>query len=179
MKNLRLMLASTALAVLTLSGCFLVSGQFLVALDLDTPLNVTGTGSITGLAIDLAEEDIYNDHKDKIKDIADFALLGRVVNNVGTELSLEVYLVDGANATLSLSQIQSTGTKIWGPLTVPGNGEVTIDWNASANLFSTAGKAALLAQAKGDGQFTLYAVGAAPNFTFHDGKVIVVLAAGT
>jgi hypothetical protein len=179
MNNLRLLLTSVALAAITLTGCFLVSGQFLVTLDLDTPLTVSSVSSITGLAIDLTEEDTYNDHKDKIKDIADFALLGRVVNNTGTDLNLEVYLVDGANATLSLGAIQSAGVKIWGPLLVPGNGEVTIDWNASAALFGAAGKAALLEQVKGDGQFTLYAVGAAPNFTFHDGKVIVVLAAGT
>lgn len=178
MKNLRILLPSVALAALTLSGCFLVSGQFLITLDLD-PATVTNPLAITGLQVDLADNDTYNDHKDKIKDIADFAVLGTVHNNSSSALNLEVYMVDGlVSTTMSLAAIQSTGVKIWGPLVVPGSGEVVIGWDQSAVLFSSAGKAALMEQIETDGQFTLFAVGAAPDFTFTNGKVVLVLSAG-
>lgn len=180
MNQLRLLLASAALAAVTLTGCFLVSGQFLVTLDLD-PVTVVGTGSITGLRVDLTTESKYQDHKDKIKDIADFAVLGTVTNNIATPLSVEIYMVPTlGTTTLSLSEIQSQGTLIWGPLVVGGNSAVIINWDQSAALFGTAGKAALLSEVKGDGQFRLFAVGNGnPNFTITEGKVVLVIAAGT
>ena len=179
MKNLRLLLPSVALAALTLTGCFLTSGQFLITLDLD-PVTVNNAATIAGLQIDLADNSTYNDHKEKIKDIADFAVLGDVQNNSSTAMSLEVYMVEGlVSTTLSLAQIQAQGTRIWGPLSVAGNGAVTIGWDESAALFGEEGKAALLAEVQGDGQFTLFAVGgSSPNFTFTNGKIVVVLSAG-
>lgn len=179
MKNLRLLLPSLLLAALTGTGCFLVSGQFLIQLELD-PVTVTSPLSINGIVLDLSENSTYNDHKEKIKDLADFAILGTVHNNSASALNLEVWMIpNGTSAAMSLTAIQSSGIKIWGPLVVPGNGTVNIGWNQSAALFTQAGKAALLTEIKGDGQFALYAVGAAPNFTFSDGVVVAVVAAGT
>ena len=178
MRNLRLLLPSLALAALTVSGCFLVSGQFLVKLELDD-LTVLSPNSIRGLVLDLSTNSTYNDHKDKIKDLADFALLGTVHNNSSSELQLEVYMIaNGTSATLTRDQVLSTGIKVWGPLVVPGNGDVTIGWDQSAALFTAPGKVALLSEIKGDGQFALYAVGATANFNFTSGVVVAVLAAG-
>lgn len=178
MKNLRILLPSVALAALTLSGCFLVSGQFLITLDLD-PATINNPAAITGLQVDLADNETYNDHKDNIKDIADFAVLGTVHNNSGSTLELDLYMVDGlVSTTMSLAEIQAGGQKIWGTLSVPAGGEVVIGWDQSAALFGADGKIALRDQIKGDGQFTLFAVGAAPNFTFTNGKVVLVLSAG-
>jgi hypothetical protein len=180
MKNLRLLLPSVALAALTLTGCFLTSGQFLITLDLD-PVTVNNAATIAGLQVDLADNSTYNDHKEKIKDIADFAVLGDVTNNSSSSLDLEVYMVEGlVSTTLTLTQIQAQGTRIWGPLSVPANGgTISIGWDESAALFGEEGKAALLAEVQGDGQFTLFAVGgSSPNFTFTNGKIVVVLAAG-
>ena len=179
MNKLRFLLPSLALAALTASGCFLVSGQFLVKLDLDSPLVVSSAASITGLAVDLSTNSTYNDHKDKIKDLSDFALLGTVHNNSSSELQLVVYMIpSGTTSALILSTVQGTGIRIWGPLVVAGNGEVAIGWDQSAALFTPEGKATLLDEIKGDGSFSLYAVGAAPNFTFTHGVVVAVIAGG-
>jgi hypothetical protein len=182
MKNLRVLLPSLALAALTATGCFLVSGQFLISLHLDSPLNVTSGVSISGLEVDLRTNSTYNDHKDKIKDIADFALLGHVHNNsASSELHLDVYYFDGAETARTLAQIQA-GTKVWGSLVVPANGDVDINWDQSAALFGSAGKTALLGEIKsGDGLFTLYAVSSTPTFTFTftNGLFVAVIAAGT
>jgi hypothetical protein len=63
---------------------------------------------------------------------------------------------------------------------VAGSATKTIDWNASAQLFTVAGKAALLNEAKGDGNFTLYAVGAAGayDFTVANGALVLVIDVG-
>jgi hypothetical protein len=178
MRNLRLLLPSLALTALTASGCFLVSGQFMVKLELDD-LTVASPNSIRGLALDLSTNSTYKDHKDKIKDLADFALLGKVHNNSSSELQLEVYMIaNGTSATLTRDQVLSSGIRVWGPMIVPGNGDVAIGWDESAALFTPEGKEALFSEIKGDGQFALYAVGAAANFDFTSGVVVAVLAAG-
>jgi hypothetical protein len=181
MKNLRVLLPSLALAALTASGCFLVSGQFMVSLDLDSPLTVSNGVSINGLEVDLRNNSTYEDHKDKIKDIADFALLGKVHNSGTSTLQMDVYYFDGPEVGRTIAQIQA-GTKVWGTLSIPPGGDLNIDWNESANLFSAAGKAALLSEIKsGDGLFTLYAVSSTPtfSFTFTDGIFVAIIAAGT
>lgn len=181
MNRPRIVLPSLLLAALVGTGCFLVSGQFLVSINLDSPLRVTHTGSnFAGLEVDLRTNSTYNDHKDKIKDIADFALLGEVHNQLPVEARLDVYLFDGPQVPRTLGQI-TAGTKLWGTLVIPPNGDVHITWDQSAALFG-AGKAALLNEIRnGDGLFTLYAVSSTATFDFEflNGVFVVVLAAGT
>lgn len=176
--KLRLLLSSLILTALTVTGCFIVSGQFAVSITLDSPLTVASGSNIDGLYVDLTTNSDYQDHKENIKDLSDFALLGKVQNTSGTELKLDVYLFDGPDTPRSLATIL-TGEKVWGTLTVPASGSVTLDWDKSASLFG-AGKAAMLAAIKGGGQFTLYAVASTAPFTFTytDGIFVAVLAAG-
>lgn len=176
--KLRLLVPSLLLAALTATGCVLVSGQFLVTLDLDSPLVVNSATNINGLYIDLTENEDYEDHKDKIKDLADFALLGTVNNTGGTELKLDVYMFEGPEVARPLAAIIA-GQKVWGTLTVPAGQSVTLDWDQSAALLG-AGKAPLLDAIKAGGQFTFYAVSnTAPfSFTFTNGIFVAVIAAG-
>jgi hypothetical protein len=73
-----------------------------------------------------------------------------------------------------------TAVKLWGPFSVAGSATKVIDWNASSQLFSVAGKAALLSEAKGDGNFTLYAVGSAGTYDFSvaNGALVLVIDVG-
>ena len=57
----------------------------------------------------------------------------------------------------------------------------TIGWDASAGLFTTAGKKILLTEAKGDGQFTLYSIGSPGSsnvIRVDKGYLVLVLGAG-
>lgn len=178
MKNLRWILPCLAL-VLFAPGCILTSGQF--TLDFDLPdITATSSTGIVGQQIDLNTESDYKDHKDNVKDIADFAVLGTFNNTGGTDVDVEVYMTRDLTALTDAATIRSTGIKLWGPFKVPVGGSKTIDWDASAALFTAAGKAALLQEAKGDGTFTLYAVGAAGTYQFdvENGKLVLVIDAG-
>ena len=66
MKNLRIVVPALLLAALTASGCFLVSGQWVVDYHFATPLNVT-QAALTKVAVDLNTISIYNDHKSDLK----------------------------------------------------------------------------------------------------------------
>ena len=182
MKNLRLILPSLLLAGLMASGCWLISGQFTVSSDLDTPLNVAGPGNLVSQQIDLNTESTYKDHKSDLKDLVDCALLGTFRNNSGTAISLEVWLTPGLTSYTTETALNADGTRVrvWGPLSLAGNQSKKIGWDESAALFSKAGKQALVTEVKGDGSFTLYAkgTGVAYNFTLLNGVAVVVVDAG-
>jgi len=178
MKSLRILVPSLVLAALTATGCFLVSGQFMVTLDMDD-VTVTSAAAITGRYLDLNTEEDYEEHKDKIKNLADVALLGQVHNTLPTPLTLELWMTDTNTGSLTLGDIQTQGVRVWGPLTVAGNGTETLSWDRSAELFGV-GKAAVLDQIKSDGAFTLYAVGSTSPFQFEftHGVFVAVISAG-
>ncbi|HEY2953883.1 MAG TPA: hypothetical protein VGK89_01395 [Candidatus Eisenbacteria bacterium] len=183
MKNLRLLLPSLALAALTASGCWLVSGQFLVSFDLPPSLVVNSATTIAGASINLNTISDYKDHKSDLKDLADCALLGKFTNTGSGSLDVVVYLTPAATPLLTTkSALDADGTKIhlWGPLKLAAGASRSVGWDESAKLFTKAGKAALVQQVKGDGQFAIYAVGAtAPySLTLEKGVAVVVIDAG-
>jgi len=182
MKNLRLSLPSLVLAALTASGCWLVSGQFTVSKNLPDPLTVGGVTSLVSAQIDLTTESEYKDHKDDLKGLVDCALLGTFTNTLGTALSVEVWLTPATTNYTTEAGLNGDNTrvKVWGAFNLAGNASRRIRWDESAALFSKTGKAALLAEAKGDGKFTLYAKGATAPYAFQvdKGVAVVVIDAG-
>lgn|SRR5688572_3773572 len=164
MKNLRWILPSLALMVLA-PACILTSGQILIDFDLPNVTAASSTGLI-GEQIDLNDNDDYEEHKDKLKDLSDFAVLGTFRNTGLTDVDVEVYVTRDLTTLNTATAVRAGGTKLWGPLHVPAGESVTIDWDGSAALFTSAGKAVLLQEAKGDGNFTLYALGAAGTYQF-------------
>lgn len=182
MRNFRLWLPVAALAALTATGCMLVSGQFVVTarfsqFGLD-PLTVSSPTTLAGVPIDLNEVSEYADHKDELKDVVDLALVGKVTNLTGAATDVEVWMVASPGAPLTTeTAVKAAGVKLWGPLAVPANGSVQVDWNKSAALFS--GRQALITEIKGDGRFDLYALGSgAYNFRVDGGALIAVVSAG-
>src|SRR5689334_18745475 len=162
MNRLRILIPGVALAALTATGCFLISAQILVSVALGNLSAVTGAAS-AGKYIDLAAESSdYKDHKSKLKDIPDIAVLGTIKNNLAAPVSGEVWLVPNPSGSLLLadkSAVQAAGgIKVWS-LSLAANETRKIDWDTSAGLFTSAGKAALVSDIKGDGIFALYVFG--------------------
>lgn len=178
LKKLRLIAPVAALAALSAAGCVLVSGQFLVTYEFDDPVTITSPTQLAGVEVNLNEVSDYDDHKDKLKDVADLALVGRIVNLTGTAVAVEVWMV--ANPTVLYTNdtdVKANGVKIWGTLNVGANGAAQIDWDQSSALF--VGRQALIDQIKGDGRFDLYAIGSTGTYSFRieKGALIAVLAA--
>jgi len=164
MKALKFLVPALVLA-LSAAGCILVSGQFLVSFDLGSFTTVTQS-TVTKQDIDLNTEGDYKDHKDDLKSIVDIAVLGKLTNNSATPIGVEVYMTPTLTNLADEATVKSTAIKLWGPFNLaagPGTTK-TVDWNESAKLFDKAGKAALLTEVMGDGQFTIYAVGNAGTY---------------
>ena len=173
MKNMRLILPILALALFA-PGCILTSGQFLIDFDLPNMTATSSTGLI-GEQVDLSNDSDYKDHKNDVKAIVDYAVLGSFHNTGVTDVDVEVWMTRDLTTLTAASAVTGSGIKVWGPLRVPAGGTVTIDWDASAKMFTAAGKQALLDEAKGDGNFTLYALGAAGTYSFDVDNGVIAL----
>jgi len=164
------------------AGCILTSGQVQISFDLPNFTASSATG-IDGTTIALNTEKEYKDNKDKLKDLSDLAVLGKFTNNSSTPVNVEVWMTTTPSTHLTESALMAdpTRVKVWGPFQVAGSATKVIDWNASAQLFTVAGKAALLSEAKGDGNFTLYAVSPAStvyDFSVANGALVLVIDVG-
>ena len=177
-RRLRTLVPSLALALLTGAGCVLVSGQFLVQIEIGD-VTVNSATAVRGYYVDLATNSTYNDHKKDIKSLEDIALVGSLHNTGVSSLTLDIYLLDGNPGPLSAATVTSTGTRVWGPLTVAAGATEKIDWDRSSGLFGI-GKDALFTRVKSGAPFTLYAVGStAPfSFDFNNAVLIAVIGAG-
>jgi hypothetical protein len=183
MKTLRVVLPNAALLALLVCGCTLIAGTFTLTLELDDPTTVTSASSVEGTDIDLNNESDYRDNKDKLKDVTDVAVLGRFTNNSSSATTVEVWIIPTPPGTPYTTEAQveaAPGAKpLWGPFTLAGNETKVIGWDESAALINKAGLDELLAQAKGDGVFSAYALGGGGyNFTITKGAVVVTISAG-
>ncbi len=179
MKNMRVWLSLVALGGLLSTGCFLISLQKQVVFLFDDPVTIAGPTTLGGVAVDLNSESDYADNKDKLKDVVDLALLGKVTNLSTSATTVEVWMVPNPGSLLTTeTAVRAAGVKVWGPLSLAASEVKQINWNQSATLFS--GRQALIGEIKGDGRFDLYAIGSggAYNFRINKGALAVVLSAG-
>ncbi|NOT34481.1 MAG: hypothetical protein HOP12_09960 [Candidatus Eisenbacteria bacterium] len=179
------LLAGLVLATIAVNGCILTSAQILVNFELGNVDINNVTAAVGRVVVDLNSISDYSDNKDKLKNISDFAVLGKFVNNAGPAGSVEVWVTPEVTNFTTVNAIQSGGgVRLWGPGSIgaagtPG-GTVTLGWDESAALFSQAGKNIVLGEAKGDGAFTLYAAGTAGvyDISVQNGVLVLVLEAG-
>lgn len=181
----RWLLASLAVAAVGASGCVLTSAQILASFDLPNPFTINAaTNAFERVLVDLSTIEDYADNKDKLKDVRDFAVLGKFTNEAGPAGSVEVWITAGNTNYATPGEVTSSATKLWGPLTVGAAGTagatVQMNWNDSAALFTSAGKTLLINEAKGDGEFTLYVMGTTGVYQIQvqNGVLVVLLDAG-
>jgi hypothetical protein len=171
---------------LALSGCLLTSGQFVIPFEIQPdPLTVPGPATVIAIPIDLNNESVYNDHKQDIAAVTDAALLGDIENLGTNPIDVEVWMTPetvppGTVKTDAQVRSDPTAVLVWGPLSVAPSATRHIGWDESAALFT--GRQAILAEVKGDGAFTLYALGPAGagtyHFSVHKPQLVVTIDAG-
>jgi hypothetical protein len=173
--KMRLLLAVLALVGMT-AGCVLVSGQITVDFDL-ADAHVVGPATLVSQTVDLNTIGDYNDHKSDLQGLADVALLGTITNNGSSPVDVEVWMTTTQTSYLLESDVKANGVRLWGPFHLAAGETRRTDWDGSAALFDAAGKTALIGEIKGDGVFTLYAVGKQPTYDFsiQDGHGVLVL----
>lgn len=175
MKNLRWIVPALAIA-LAAPGCVLVSGQFLIDFELDD-FTATTESAVTREDVDLTTEEDYNDHKEDLQSLSDVAVLGTLTNNGGSAIHVEVWMTAAPTAYTSANEVKANATKLWGPFQVAAGASRTVGWDESAALFTNTGKALLIQEIKGDGQFTVYAIAAEDTYSFEveNGVLALVL----
>jgi hypothetical protein len=165
---------------LAVSGCILISGQIFTTVNLGD-INVTTSG-LDRHFVDLNTVSDYASHKANLKSVADFAVLGSITNNGTDSLNVEIWMTKDETNYTTAAQVTTPGnaTKLWGPFSLAGGQTKVVDWDTSAGLFTSAGKALMIGEAQGDGSFTLYALGTAGNYSFSipNAKLVLVLDAG-
>lgn len=178
---MRTFLAASLAALALGAGCVVTSGQFLVSVELPDGLSVTGPGAVVPAAIDLNTIDVYNDHKEDVQDVADAALLG-TLTNLGLATDVECWMTTQLTTHLTAAAVRAdpSAVRVWGPLHLDDGQVLPIGWDESAGLFT--GRANMLAQAKGDGQFSLYFLGpdgaSTYSFRLDDGVIALTIDAG-
>ena len=176
MKTLRIAVPVLALAALAATGCFLISGQFVVNYEMPSPFSVVAGGTHHGEFVDLTTVGEYVDHKSELKRVDDLALIGEFKNNTVAAANVEVWIVPAGTLNLGLAAVQSNGVQLWGPLNIAANSTEKVDWNRSAKLFK--GRQTLIDEIKGDGRFALYVIANGSfNVTVTNGAVIAVIGA--
>lgn len=172
LRGLPLVLAFTA------AGCVLTTGQFQIEFDLGDV--IVTAAAVEARHIDLNGRSVYDNHKDQLKGLADVALLGKATNLGVTDIAVEAWMTTGASTFTTDAEVRAGAVKVWGPFALPAGQTTTLDWDHSSALFSTAGKTALLNEIKGDGEFTIYIIGASGtyNFAIDNGVAVFVIDAG-
>lgn len=182
MKKLLALLPAFGLAALTATGCFITSAQVFVHYDLPNPFTIDGADGFERAYVDLNTIGDYSKNKDKLKNISDLAVVGTFTNQSGPGGTVAVYITPNNTNLSGASAIVAGATKLWGPASIGPTGSVVkIGWNESAKLFDPTGKAMLISEAKGDGDFTIYMIGTpgvSNTIEVTHGGIILVLGAG-
>jgi hypothetical protein len=185
MKGNRLLLlglGAVALVALVATGCFITSGQIFLHYDLPNPFTIdSSTDPFERVPVDLNTIGDYKKHKDKLKGLADAAVIGKFTNVSGPAGGVEVWITPTTTNYGDITQVQANAIKLWGPGTIGATGSVhNVTWTESAKLFTAAGKKMLIDEVKGDGIFTLYTFGTMGtyNIKVDNGGVILIINAG-
>jgi len=182
MKTLRLVLPALVLLGLTATGCIITSAQVLTHFDLPNPFTINASNPadlFEQVPVDLNTIGDYNDNKDKLKGLTDLAILGTFVNLTNQAGTVSVYITPNLDGPQT--SVPGGATLLWGPATIGANETKTLNWDDSAALFNSAGKAVLIAETKGDGTFTLYTTGGPAgvyNIRVDEGELVLTLDAG-
>ena len=185
----RLVVVALTIPMVALPGCIITSAQILTHFNLPNPFTINS--AVPGdqserVPVDLATDvgSDYLDNKEKLKGLMDVAILGTFTNEAGPAGAVEVYIVPTYDLTPGVDPLPPGAVLLWGPADLGAAGGPdatrTLTWDDSAALFNPDGKRLLIDEIKGDGQFTLYAIGTAGVYQIRvdNGVVSLVLDAG-
>ena len=180
MNTLRNAVAVLALAALAAAGCMLLSGQFNFELCIADADDVQQLGNVRRQVRGPEHQSVTTTTTRAISSgWTTWHCSGTTGTTPPSAVSVEAWIVP--SGALNLTPVTLPGaagaTKLWGPLAIPANSTVNVDWNKSAGLF--VGRQTLIDEIKGDGQFSLYlkATGAAFDVTLSNGAIIAVISA--
>ncbi len=167
-------LLSGLLGALLLTGCIVV-GTFVI--DYEFASN-DGFDGLAQFDIDLTEEEDWNDHKDKIKNIDNVGFVLKATNHDDDAVDVEMY-IDSIEAPyyLDAGDVIANTVKILDDVTFAASGVTTIDWPTSLSKVKNVSTLKNYAES---GVFRIYIVSdqSSVDVTIDFGVVVVTVTAG-
>lgn len=164
----------SGIILLLISGCWLFSGTWVIVYKVEQA-DIQAKEGFYKFTVDLTKEDVWNDHKDDIDDIADISITFTLVNNEADTVTGRVYVTSDSNLTTPAS-VDSFATIILDGISVAPL--ATLQMNM-AEYYDILQNFDTLKDLVKTGVFTAYAV--LPNhldIEFFDVKVVVTISAG-
>lgn len=168
-------LSGSILLVILVSSCFLFSGTWVIIFEVDNE-DIHPSQSFYKFTVDLTGEDIWQDHKDDIDDIADISFTFKLANTGAGTLTGRVYV--SSDSTLAdTTAVDSLATIILDGISVaPGD---TLQMTL-AHYYDLLQNFDTLKELVKSGIFTAYAIvpNAPSDMEFFDVIVVVTISAG-
>ena len=176
-KVMKFVLLPVLLTILVIGGCNLVTGTFVIDLEIDHS-EIQSHGTFEHFAVNLDNNDTWNQHKDKIKDIDNVGFQLWVTDSGASSIGWEVYADTTSVPHSDIASIKSDAKLILAGLTLPP-GETYIDWPTSL-IYLNRKELPIFKQWVEGGVFDIYTItDVLPyNVTIDSAKVIVTVTAG-
>ncbi|MFQ6032165.1 MAG: hypothetical protein ACE5K2_04510 [Candidatus Zixiibacteriota bacterium] len=174
-QNKKYLWSLPGIVLFLVSGCFLFSGTWVIIYEVDQADIQTEQGFYK-FTVDLTEEEIWQDHKDDIDDIADVSITFNLANHDSADTATgRVYVSSDTNLTTP-AEVESLATIILGGISVaPGD---TLQMTM-AHYYDILQNFDTLKDLVKSGVFTAYAI--VPNtlyVEFFDVVVVVTISGG-
>lgn len=164
------------LGVFVVAGC-LVSGTFVITLHLNSFYS-NYPGTFAAHDVDLTTTQVWEDHKDKIKNISDVRFRATIVNTSTANATGEVYFSTTATYTTPAQvRVAADAFIVFGGLGIPAGTTKNLTFAESASYRQNLDRALKLLES---GKFSLYVLTPEDTFELHvtDVYVMVTLDAG-
>lgn len=162
------------LVIVLVSGCWLVSGTWVIIYDVDNA-DIFATQHFYKFTVDLTKESIWEDHKDDIDDIEDISFTFKLINHGTSAATGQVYV--SSNSTLSdTSAVKDSATIILDGISLPAGDSLHV---TMAHYYDLLQNFETLRDLVKTGVFTAYAI--VPNtlnVKFRDVVVVITISAG-
>lgn len=158
------------LVIVLVSGCWLVSGTWVIIYDVDNA-DIFATEHFYKFTVDLTKETIWQDHKDDLDNIEDIAFTFKLINQGADTATAQVYVSPDDTLT-----VMGSATIILDGINVPGNDSLLVDM---AHYYDLLQNFETLRDLVKTGVFTAYAI--VPNtlnVKFRDVVVVITFSAG-
>jgi len=169
--------ALLSLGVIFLAGC-LVSGTFIITLDIEEFWSKSTTQEFEAHAVDLTTEQVWIDHKDDIKNISDIRFRAVVEEELGNDATGVVYFSENGTYT-SPDDVRSAADAfvVFSGLKIPANGALLVTFAESANYRQNLDLALELIET---GKFYIYVLTPTGAFELyvHDIYILITFDAG-
>ena len=170
---------SVLLGLLILSGC-VVTGTFVIDFHVSST-DMHESDEYTHFAIDLTDEDTWNDHKDKIKYIDNVGFQLWLTNGSSEAMSATFYIDEYAtsSAYTDSADVKANATLILTGLSAPAGpgAKVYVDWPTSLSMVRGIDKIRTFVES---GKFSIYSLNTSSDteYTLDSANVIVTFTAG-